>query len=214
MDKIKVCIVEDHEDVRGILQEIISDSESCECLGAMQNAEEAIELLPKLMPDIVMMDINLGRGQSGIDCVRKLKPEMQATNFMMVTVYDDEESIFEALTAGATSYMLKRTSPGIMIESITELQQGGSPMSSSIARKVLAIFHQAPPVAPNQLNPLIELSPKQNIVLKLLATGKQYKEIANELGINTETIRKHVHQIYLKLHVTSRIEAVNKLYGR
>ncbi len=214
MDKIKVCIVEDHDDVRGLLQEIISNSGTCECLGAMQNAEEAIELLPTLMPDIVMMDINLGRGESGIDCVRKLKPEMQASNFMMVTVYDDEESIFEALTAGATSYMLKRTSPAQMIESITELHQGGSPMSSLIARKVLDIFHHAPPPSPSQINPLMEISPKQNMVLKQLAKGMQYKEIAQELDINIETVRKHVYQIYKKLHVTTRVEAVNKLYGR
>ena len=210
MDKIKVCIVEDHDDMREVLEEIISLSDNCECIGVMRNAEEALKMLPALKPDIVMMDINLGKGENGIECVRKLKPYLQKTNFMMCTVYDDIDSIFEALTAGATSYMLKRTSPDQMIESITELYHGGSPMNSSIARKVSEIFRNSPP-SPHYLD---EISPRQNDILKFLARGMQYKEIAEVLDLSIETIRKHVHKIYQSLHVTSRVEAVNKFFGR
>ncbi len=208
MEKIKVCIVEDNVDLREIIQTIINASENCECIGVMRNAKEAIELLPQLQPDIVMMDINLGRGENGIDCVRKLAPDMENTSFMICTVYDDEDSVFEALTAGATSYMLKRTPPAKMIECITELYNGGAPMSSSIARKVLQSFSTKP------VNELNDLTKRQSIILSYLAKGLQYKEIGLHLDIGIETVRKHVHNIYDKLHVHSRVDAVNKYFGR
>jgi len=212
MKDIRVCIVDDNNELRSALQEIISMSEGYECMGTMSTAEEAIRKLPLINPDVVLMDINLGSAQSGIDCVRELKPKMPDTNFMMCTVYEEDEKIFEALSAGASGYILKKTAPGKMLEAIRELYQGGAPMSSQIARKVVAAF-QNKPAATGEDN-LAVLSNREREILELLSRGLMYKEIAWELSISQETVRKHVYHIYEKLHVTNRIEAVNKFYGR
>ena len=178
----------------------------------MSTAEEAIGKLPLINPDVVLMDINLGSGESGIDCVRELKPKMPATNFMMCTVYEEDEKIFEALRAGASGYILKKTAPGKMLEAIRELYEGGAPMSSQIARKVVAAF-QNKQIAGKENN-LDVLSNREKEILELLSRGLMYKEIAAELFISQETVRKHVYHIYEKLHVGNRVEAVNKFYGR
>jgi DNA-binding NarL/FixJ family response regulator len=211
MKDIRVCIVDDNNELRSALQEIISMSEGYECLGTMSTAEEAIRQLPLINPDVVLMDINLGSVESGIDCVRELKPKMPDTNFMMCTVYEEDEKIFEALSAGASGYILKKTAPGKMLEAIRELFQGGAPMSSQIARKVVAAFQNKPAVTGENLD---VLSNREREILELLSRGLMYKEIAWELSISQETVRKHVYHIYEKLHVTNRIEAVNKFYGR
>jgi len=212
MNEIKVCIVDDVTELRAALEEIVSMSAGFKCIGTMSSAEEAIEKLPLLHPDVVLMDINLGAGENGIDCVRELKGKMSGTNFMMCTVYEEDEKIFEALRAGASGYILKKTAPQKLIEAIRELYQGGAPMSSQIARKVVAAF-QNKNHEPDENN-LTMLTPREKEILELLSRGLMYKEIAWELDISQETVRKHVYRIYEKLHVGNRVEAVNKYYGR
>jgi DNA-binding NarL/FixJ family response regulator len=161
------------------------------------------------------MDINLGGGETGIDCVRELKPRMHATNFMMCTVYEEDEKIFEALNAGASGYILKKTAPNKLLEAIRELYQGGAPMSSQIARKVVAAFQkQSMGGTVSGGNDLAVLSNREKEILELLSRGLMYKEIAAALFIGQETVRKHVYHVYEKLHVSNRVEAVNKYYGR
>lgn len=212
MRDISVCIVDDNNELRQALEEIISMSQGYKCIGTMSNAAEAIATLPKLRPDVVLMDINLGSEESGIDCVRELKPLIPDTNFMMCTVYEEDEKIFEALRAGASGYILKKTAPARLLEAIRELHEGGAPMSSQIARKVVFAF-QGKPVSSFQPG-LNELSNREREILEHLSRGLMYKEIAAELYISPETVRKHVYHIYEKLHVTNRVEAVNKYFGR
>jgi DNA-binding NarL/FixJ family response regulator len=210
---ITVAIVDDNNDLRKMLEEIISMSEGYRCVGSMATAADAFRELPLLKPDVVLMDINLGTVESGIDCVRELKPKIPATNFMMCTVYEEDEKIFDALSAGASGYILKKTPPQKMLEAINELYQGGAPMSSQIARKVVAAFsNKADKVRQDQ--EIHDLSNREKEILELLSRGMMYKEIAASLFISPETVRKHVYHIYEKLHVTNRIEAVNKYYGR
>jgi DNA-binding NarL/FixJ family response regulator len=213
MNDITVCIVDDNSDLRNALEEIVQMSEGYKCLGTLGTAEQAIRQIPVLKPDVVLMDINLGGTESGIDCVRALKAQVPGTNFMMCTVYEEDEKIFEALSAGASGYILKKTAPSRLLEAIRELYQGGAPMSSQIARKVVAAFQHKGAAATG--NPeLDELSNREKEILEQLSKGLMYKEIAAELFISPETVRKHVYHIYEKLHVTNRIEAVNKYFGR
>src|SRR5436189_4438540 len=140
MNDISVCIVDDNNELRAALEEIISMSDGYKCVGTMSTADEANRKLPLIKPDVVLMDINLGAGETGIDCVRELKPIMPSTNFMMCTVYEEDEKIFEALNAGASGYILKKTAPDKLLDAIKELYEGGAPMSSQIARKVVKTF--------------------------------------------------------------------------
>ncbi|TMI74024.1 MAG: response regulator transcription factor [Bacteroidetes bacterium] len=212
MQEISVCIVDDNKQLRTTLEEIIIMSDGYKCIGTMGTAEEAIESLPRINPDVVLMDINLGGTESGIDCVRILKPQMLATNFMMCTVYEEDEKIFEALSAGASGYILKKTAPAKLLESIRELYQGGAPMSSQIARKVVAAFQNKP--ASTEGAGLDQLTNREKEILEQLSKGLMYKEIAAQLFLSAETVRKHVYHIYEKLHVSNRVEAVNRFFGR
>jgi DNA-binding NarL/FixJ family response regulator len=215
MNEISVCIVDDNNELRTTLEEIVSMSDGYKCVGTMSTADDAIRKLPLLKPDVVLMDINLGGGETGIDCVRELKPRMHATNFMMCTVYEEDEKIFEALNAGASGYILKKTAPNKLLEAIRELYQGGAPMSSQIARKVVAAFQkQSMGGTVSGGNDLAVLSNREKEILELLSRGLMYKEIAAALFIGQETVRKHVYHVYEKLHVSNRVEAVNKYYGR
>ncbi|MFI5132953.1 MAG: response regulator [Chitinophagales bacterium] len=215
MNEISVCIVDDNKDLRNALEEIIGMSQGFKCLGSISSAEEAIHKIPLLKPDVVLMDINLGGDENGIDCVKELKPQMPDTNFMMCTVYEEDEKIFQALSAGASGYMLKKTAPAKMLEAIRELYEGGSPMSSQIARKVVAVFqNKIPSPVVNDPYNIDRLTVREKEILELLSKGLMYKEIASQLEISTETIRKHAYHIYEKLHVGNRVEAVNKFYGR
>jgi DNA-binding NarL/FixJ family response regulator len=214
MKDISVCIVDDNNELRAALEEIVSMSSGFKCIGTMRTADEAIRKLPLLNPDVVLMDINLGGGETGIDCVRELKPRMPHTNFMMCTVYEEDEKIFEALNAGASGYILKKTAPNKLLESIRELYQGGAPMSSQIARKVVAAFQKHSIGSGTKENDLAILSTREKEILELLSRGLQYREIADALFIGQETVRKHVYHVYEKLHVSNRVEAVNKYYGR
>ncbi|MDX2048627.1 MAG: response regulator transcription factor [Chitinophagaceae bacterium] len=207
---ISVCIVEDNKDIREALEQIIMMAEGYTLLGSFSSAEEAVTGIPQLQPNVVLMDINLG-GMSGIECVKQIKPENPGILFMMCTVYEEDEKIFEALAAGANGYILKKTAPLKMLEAIKELFEGGAPMSSQIARKVVAAFQKIP-AGVNTFPD--KLSNREAEILELLAKGLLYKEIAAKLSIAQETVRKHVYHIYEKLHVNNRVEAVNKYYGR
>jgi DNA-binding NarL/FixJ family response regulator len=213
---ITVCIVDDNKDIRSALEQIIFMSEGYKMLGSFPSAEEAIEKIPSLKPMVVLMDINLG-GMSGIECVRKLKPVNPDILYMMCTVYEEDEKIFEALRAGASGYILKKTAPGKLLDAIKELSEGGAPMSSQIARKVVAAFSKAKPMSSEEASSADDigaLSNREKEILELLSKGMLYKEIANNLYISPETVRKHVYHIYEKLHVNNRVEAVNKYFGR
>ena len=213
MNEITVCVVDDNKELRNALEEIISMSEGYKCIGTIGTAEDALWQLPLLKPDVVLMDINLDSSETGIDCVRMLKPKIPDTNFMMCTVYEENEKIFEALSAGASGYILKKTDPARMLEAIRELYEGGAPMSSQIARKVVAAFqHKKQNAADAEM--LDELSTREKEILEFLSRGLMYKEIAAQLFISLETVRKHAYHIYENLHVNNRVAAVNKFYGR
>ena len=212
---INVCIVDDNKDIRSALEEIVSMSDGYNLSGSFSTAEDAIQKIPLLDPDVVLMDINLGEGDSGIDCVRKLKEQSPEILFMMCTVYEEDDKIFEALTAGANGYILKKTAASKLLDAIKELQEGGAPMSSQIARKVVAAFRNRSATENNTVRkPLSVLSKRENEILELLAKGLMYKEIAANLFIESETVRKHVYHIYEKLHVDNKVEAINKFFGR
>src|SRR6476660_7703562 len=205
---IRVSIVEDLAEVRDGLVDLVQSDEELSMVSSFKDAESASEKLPELKADIVLMDINLP-GMSGIDCIRSIKERCPGTQFMMFTVYENDDKVLEALQAGATGYLLKRTKSEQILESIKELNQGGSPMSSNIARKLLNIFLHERKVTENEV-----LSDRENEVLQLLADGLLYKEIADRLYIGHGTVRQHLHNIYEKLHVHNRTEAVNKYFDR
>ena len=205
---IRVSIVEDLAEVRDGLVDLVQSDEELSMVSSFKDAESASQKLPELKADIVLMDINLP-GMSGIDCIRSIKEKCPGTQFMMFTVYENDDKVLEALQAGATGYLLKRTKPEQILESIKELNQGGSPMSSNIARKLLNIFLHEKKATKKEA-----LSDRENEVLQLLADGLLYKEIANRLFIGHGTVRQHLHNIYEKLHVNNRTEAVNKYFNR
>jgi DNA-binding NarL/FixJ family response regulator len=208
-----VAIVEDNNDIRHALEQIIETSEVYTLAGSCTNGEEALVKLPIINPKVVLMDIGLGDGINGIEVVRELKETNPQILFMMCTIYEEDEKIFEALRAGASGYILKKTSPAKLLDGIKELIEGGAPMSSQIASKVVAAF-QNKSVVSSAGSALAVLSKRENEILEMLSTGILYKEIAEKLTISTETVRKHVYHIYEKLHVSNRIEAVNKYFGR
>jgi DNA-binding NarL/FixJ family response regulator len=218
---IKVSIVDDNPGIRAALEKLIAATEGFELTGVYSDLQEAIVLIPLMKPDVVLTDINLGNGESGIDCIRKLKPDYPEILFMICTVFDDDEKIFEALCAGANGYMLKRTSPVELLRAIREVYDGGAPMSGLIARKVVTVFQVNDsggqgwnPLHAKKGKALPVLSNRENEILQQLALGLLYKEIAANLFISSETVRKHVYHIYEKLHVGNRVEAINKYFRR
>jgi DNA-binding NarL/FixJ family response regulator len=206
---ITLAIVEDLDEVRDGLKNFISLSQDFKVLNTFKTAEDAVTDLPKLKPDIVIMDINLP-GMNGIECIRQVKDKSPGTQFMMFTVYENDEKVFEALKAGASGYLLKNTGLVQLIESLKELHTGGSPMSANIARKLVTLFRNDQKQAPS----LEVLSHRENEILQLLAKGLLYKEIADQLAISVSTVRQHIHHIYEKLHVQNRTEAINKAFGK
>lgn len=206
---INVAIVEDIDGIRDGLSTLINGSDGFRCVSAHRNAEAALASFTAVKPDVVLMDINLPQ-MSGIDCVRKLKLVSPTTQIIMHTVYEDSENIFESLQAGASGYLLKRTPPTKLLEAIVEVHAGGSPMSSTIARKVVQTFHRQGQSKSAQEN----LTAREEEILAELAKGFRYQEIADNLFINVETVRSHIHKIYEKLHVRSRTEAVVKYLRR
>ncbi|AEA46023.1 response regulator [Fluviicola taffensis] len=204
---INICIIEDILDIQQGLRSVIESDDRLQWVRSFETAEEAIECIPKLKPDVVITDINLP-GKNGIECVFELKSIDSEIQFIMFTIYEDNDQVFEALKAGATGYILKNTNPDKIIEAILELHEGGSPMSPKIARKVLQSFNKAE-------NPVLQLiSKREREVLDLLSKGYLYKEIADKLNITLSTVKRHLNHIYEKLQVQNKTEAVNKLYGK
>ena len=206
---ITIVIVEDLDEVRDGLKNFLALSSEFRILDTFKTAEEALYDIPRLMPDIVIMDISLP-GMNGIECIRRVKNKSPATQFMMFTVFENDEKVFEALKAGASGYLLKNTGLLHMAEALKELYDGGSPMSANIARKLVSVFRDNA----IDVGALEVLSDRENEVLKLLAKGLLYKESADHLGISTSTVRQHIHKIYEKLHVQNRTEAINKALGK
>jgi DNA-binding NarL/FixJ family response regulator len=206
---ITLAIVEDLDEVRDGLKNFLALSKEFVVLDTFKTAEEALFEVPKLKPDIVIMDISLP-GMNGIECIRQVKDKTPSTQFMMFTVYENDEKVFEALKAGASGYLLKNTGLVQLVESLKELHDGGSPMSANIARKLVTLFRDNQ----KQTAQLETLSNRENEILQLLSKGLLYKEIANELSISVATVRQHIHHIYEKLHVQNRTEAINKAFGK
>jgi DNA-binding NarL/FixJ family response regulator len=207
-DCIKVSIVEDDVRISKSLSVLIDGSQGFHCLGTHSNVKEAMRELPVSRPDVVLLDINLSGG-SGIECIAKLKQLIPPVKIVMYTVYEDGEQLFESLRAGANGYLLKRTPPVKLLEAISDVHAGNSPMSSQIARLVVSYFHQLGPA-----NNTEKLTTRELEILRKLAKGYQNKEIADLCGIGFDTVRSHLRNIYEKLHVSSRTEAVVKFLGQ
>lgn len=203
-----IAIIEDDPTLRETLIEVLAGAPGWQVVAACPSAEAALKEFSTTCPDVLLMDIQLP-GLSGIECVARLKQRHPATLAMMLTVYDNNDRIFDALAAGASGYLLKRDVPSRLMESLDDLLAGGSPMSSAIARKVVQHFQKAPVVKNDEHN----LTPREKQILDLLVKGNLYKEIAWDLGIGVETVRTHLHNIYTKLQVRTRTEAVVKYLG-
>ena len=206
---ISVSIVEDNEQLRGTLARVLNRAEGFRCVSHYGSAEAALEGLVKDRPEVVLMDINLP-GMNGVECVRQLKQAMPQAMVIMLTVYEDTENIFNALAAGASGYLLKRTKSAELLEAIKEVHRGGSPMTTHIARKVVQSFQKAG-LSPQ---PTENLSQREQEVLDCLSQGFFYKEIAEKLGISYETVHTYIRRIYEKLQVRTRTEAVAKFLKR
>jgi len=203
---IAVSIVEDDTPAREILADWLKHADGFTCVGQHGSVELSLEHLPAEKPSVVLMDINLP-GMSGIEGVRKLKPLLPETQFMMLTVYEDVDHVFDALAAGATGYLLKQTPRGELLGSIRDVHAGGSPMTGNIARRVVQAFHRDGDSAAHRST---ALSQREREVLELLARGYLYKEIMDSLGVSRGTLNTYIRRIYEKLHVRSRSQAVAK----
>lgn len=205
---IRVAIVEDHPEISLGLSYILSQTDGFSCT-VFNNAEKALSGITPSEFDVVLMDIKLP-GMSGIDCTQLLKRKYPDIKIMMCTVFEDDEKIFRAIAAGASGYLIKRTEPAVLIQSVKELMDGGAPMSSRIAQKVLSAFRQTMP----QVTIENLLSEREQEVLSLLAAGLRNKEVADKLSVSNATVKSHIYSIYQKLHVNSRVEAINKFRGQ
>lgn len=204
---ITVGITEDLPEIRQSIERLIKAQPDMLLLFAAPDAETAIPAIVDTKPDVVIMDINMP-GMSGIDCISKVADECERTQFMIFTIYENDEKVFDALAAGASGYLLKKTPPEKIIEAIKDLYNGGSPMSSQVARKVIGHFKA------KKSNGLEALTNKENEILTLLSKGFLYKEIAAKLLITVGTVTQHIHNIYEKLHVSNKTEAINKFTNR
>jgi DNA-binding NarL/FixJ family response regulator len=206
---IRVCLVEDHAATREGFLKLLRHSPDIVCMGAYESAEQAEKEIPSILPDVVLMDINL-TGKSGIECVAKLKRICPLINWIILTTHEDTDLIFDALRAGASGYLLKRTAPEELISAIKDVHQGGAPMSIKIARRVVTHFHQTKERSADAE----KLSARENEILSYLAKGLAYKQIADHLGLSPHTVNNHLRKIYGKLHVQTRTEAVVKYLGQ
>lgn len=217
---IRVAIVEDDADLRENLRAIVSSAVDLCCAATFASAEEAWDLLPGADPSVILMDINLP-GASGIACVARLSHELPRAHFLMLTVYDDSEAIFDSLAAGASGYLRKPMEPAELLEAIRDVHRGGAPMSSSIARRVIQAFRKPHSAleggqaigALGRNSVLEKIAPREREILELLAKGYLQKEIAEKLGVSFSTVRTLTGRIYEKLHVHSRGQAVAKYLG-
>jgi DNA-binding NarL/FixJ family response regulator len=206
MPRIKVIIIEDLEEIRKGYEFLINNSDDFCCSG-YANAEAAIDSVFFDKPEIILMDVNLP-GISGIEATRILKEKLPKIHIIIFTVYENNESVFKALEAGASGYILKQTKPAQLLEAIKEVYNGGAPMSSSIAKMVVSSFQKK-----NMVDSEEELTERENEILKLLSAGYRNKEVSEKLFISLSTVKSHVYNIYQKLHVSTRIEALNKIRG-
>ncbi|HLP64825.1 response regulator transcription factor [Flavobacterium sp.] len=206
---LTICIIEDIPEINEGLVDLLEKDHRFSIIGNFTTAEKAMLEIPQLMPDIVISDINLP-DKSGIDALKYIKNLFPQIQFIMFTIYEDSDQVFDALKSGASGYILKNTTPNKIIESIIELSEGGSPMSPSIARKVINTFNS------NLSSKKVEnlLTHREFEVLELLSKGFLYKEIADQLSISISTVKRHINHIYEKLQVQNKTEAVNKLYGK
>ena len=205
---ITLSIIEDQREMRESLVECLGKSPGLRCVGAHATGEEGLRDIPRENPDVVLMDINLP-GMNGIQCVARLKKHLPKTQVLMLTTYDDGDLIFDSLRAGANGYLLKNMPQQELVQAVQEVQAGGAPMSLQIARKVINHFHKTKPASD-----LEQLTSRELEILRLLAKGHLYKEIAEHLAISMSTVRTHITAVYEKLHVHSRTEAAMKLVGR
>jgi len=203
-----VAIVEDHTDLSESWAQLLDSTPGYHCVCVCDTAEKALQVIPRHEPDVVLMDLNLP-GLSGIECTERLKARLPAVQVLVLTVYEETERIFRALQAGASGYLLKRTTPERLLEAIQEVKQGGSPMTPEVARKVVQSFRKPAGAEVSEA----DLTPREEQILRLLAEGHVTKEIASELGISFFTAQNHLKKIYEKLHVHSRTEAVIKYLG-
>lgn len=212
---IQVALVEDDPGVRANLAKMIDSTPGFHCQGSFPDAATALQEIPRVPPDVVLMDINLP-GMRGTECVSRLKRLVPQLPILMLTVYDDGEQVFRSLMAGASGYLLKRTPKDKLLEAIREITCGGAPMSRQVARQVVEFFHELKHLpGVRQPAPEVEnLTGREEEVLRYLARGHAYKEIADLMGISFETVRTHVRTIYEKLHVHSRTEATLKYLGK
>lgn len=208
-ERIQAVVVEDRADVRSGLAHLLDTSEACRCVRACERAEDALELLERTPVDVILMDIELP-GISGIEAARRIKDRWPRVQIMMLTVYQDDDRIFESLSAGATGYVLKTTPPARLLRDVELLHRGGSPMSSAIARRVVETFHRPRP----DPAATADLTPREEEILALLAEGYRYREIGERLFISLDTVRTHIRHIYEKMQVRSRTEATLKYLGR
>lgn len=211
MNNIKVAIIEDVAEYRKALQLIINSTPNIKCVSSFPNGSFAIAEIPKMDLDIILVDINLP-DINGIEVIRELKLVCPKLQFLVLTVYEEDEKILNALSAGASGYILKSTVPSKIIDAIVELHDGGSPMSSNIARKVVQYLNKSVTESNNPYESL--LTKREKEILNLLSTGLIYKQIADTLFISVETVKSHCHNIYDKLHVTTKMEAVNKYFKK
>jgi DNA-binding NarL/FixJ family response regulator len=205
---ISVCILEDLKEIQEGLKAVIENDDRFVLLQCFSTAEEAIVELPLLVPNIVIADINLP-GKTGIECIQEIKTKIPAIQFIMFTIYEDNDQVFEAIEAGANGYILKNTPPDKIIEALLDLSEGGSPMTPKIARKVLASFQHT---TQNKVTEV--LTNRELEVITFLSKGLLYKEIADKLSIATSTVKRHISHIYQKLQVQNKTEALNKVFGR
>jgi DNA-binding NarL/FixJ family response regulator len=202
---IKVAIVEDNRSFRDKLSTYLNETNGYKCIGAYDSAEDAVKYIPQILPDVVLMDIHLPN-MSGVDCTRRLKELCPSVQILILTVYEDNDRIFGALKAGASGYLLKRADPTDILDAIQDVRQGGSPMSSQIARRVVQSFRESAP-DPHKEE---KLSLREEEILQQLSKGYSTKEIADHSSISVNTVRTHLQHIYEKLHVRSRTEAILK----
>lgn len=201
--QIKVAIVEDDGGIRSSLATLIRRAPALRLAGEYPDAETAVKEIARHRPDVVLMDINLP-GMNGVECVNQLKAALPSTQFLMLTVYEDSDSLFNSLKAGASGYLLKRTAPARLLEAIRDVHAGGSPMTPQLARRVVQVFSM-----PTEENPrVVRLTAGEREFLDQLAKGYAYKEIAARMEISVDTVRSYVRAVYEKLHVHSRTEAV------
>ena len=206
---IQIAVLEDLKDVAVMLSEILNDEEDLQCRHVYHNAEDAMHFLPQQSADILIVDIGLPRA-SGIEAMTALTSQCPHMQFCMFTVYEDDDKIFESIKAGAKGYILKNASPAQIVDAVRELHKGGSPMSPSIARRIIELFSSLPASPVTQKLPLTD---REMELLELLSRGLLYKEIAEALGITVGTVKQHIHKIYDKLQVSNRTEAINKYRG-